>query len=858
VFGDVVRRHRRRLGLTQEELAERAGVNVRTVGKIEANRIAVPRPATVRLLADAFGLQGQEREWFCVAALSTMDNQVPDRTPPAQLPADVAAFTGRTAHDEHQRADKDSPQTTMELQGALDLWRGEPPKAMRANVPRQAPASLADFTGRQKELRLIQSMLIEEPAHAGASVVVSISGMAGVGKTTLAVRAAHDLKQHFPGGCLYADLRGADKAPTPAINVLGSFLRAYGISETLPPTMDERVALYRTILVERRMLVVLDNAANEAQVRPLLPGAGAGVLITSRRPLAGLAGAHLVHLEVFPAPDAIELLAAVAGRDRVETEIDAAQRVVQLCSGLPLAIRVAAVRLAQHDNLRMDALSARLADERERLDELAIADVDVRASLAISYQQLTPQHCRLLDALCVLPLMSIPTWLVTHLLELSPGAAHRLLEELSSAQLMISIASDRYQIHDLIRVFGRERAVSDATGEIRQLTRRACLAILGQVRGMNAALPCRPIPLPGGDAAWTGDPVKFFAAELGNVMAAVRFALSEDDPSLAAQLASSVTNICLMRGYVDEWEHGHQLVLEHGSRLGPELLGMIELGLGTLRRFQDRNREALPHLRRAYRLLNDCGNRIGGATALLSWGIAVRMLGRVGIARRANTATLALLQEADQPNIIIGYALLAQHHLDRDPEGLHRALAVFEAEAEHWGAAEVHSLLAARLRERGDLDGAVRHVHRAIDIYTHIGDLVNLTTCELSLARIHMARSEHVKATQLLKRALRTAEELHHPWSQASAHRLLGQLLLEQADPASAQPHLSRSAALMREARQPVPLATTMELLARAHAALGETDQALRAGQEAVDLLTGLNPDAAGTLADWVSTVRPN
>jgi hypothetical protein len=280
---------------------------------------------------------------------------------------------------------------------------------------------------------------------------------------------------------------------------------------------------------------------------------------------------------------------------------------------------------------------------------------------------------------------------------------------------MIPTAPDRYQIHDLVRVFGRERATNDAAGEIRQLTRRACLAVLDQARTVNAALPCRPIPLPRGDTTWTGDPVGFFTAELENIMAAVRFAVSEGDPALAAQLASSVTNICLMRGYVDEWEHSHQLVREHSSRLGPQLLGLIELGLGTLRRFQDRNREALPHLRRAYRLLHDWGDSIGAAAALLSWGIAVRMLGRVGTARHANTATLALLQEADQSNIIIGYALLAQHQLDRDLESLRQALAVFEAEAEHWGAAEAHSLLATRLRGRGDLDGALPHVHMAIN-----------------------------------------------------------------------------------------------------------------------------------------------
>lgn len=798
MFADVVRNHRRRLGLTQEELAERAGVNVRTIGKIEAGRIAVPRPMTVRLLADAFGLADEERDRFCTAAGSTVDAAVP---------------------------------------------------APAVGVPRQAPASLADFTGRHKELRLIASLLTEEPAHAGTAPVVSISGMAGVGKTALAVRLAHDLSRAFPGGCLFAELRGTDPDPTPAAHVLGAFLRACGIRDTVPSTVDERMTLYRTVLSGRRMLVVLDNAAGEDQVRPLLPGAGSGVLVTSRRSLAGLSGAHLVHLETFPATDSMDLLAAVAGRDRVESEFDAAQRVVRLCGGLPLAIRVAAVRLAQHDNLRIGALSERLADEHERLDELAIADVDVRASLAISYQQLTPEHSRLLDALCALPLVDIPSWLVARMLDVTQARARRLLEELSAAQLLVAMAPERYQIHDLIRVFGRERA----SGGVVELAWRACAAILDQARTMNAALPCRPIPVPPGSCSPDGDPVEFFATELGNVTAAVGFALSEGDPALAAQLAGSVVNICLMRGYLDEWEHCHRLVLEHGSRLEPEALGMIELGMGTLRRFQDRNHEALPHLRRAAGLLQNACR----ATALLSWGVAIRTLGRIGMARRANASALAQLRHCADAEIVRGYALMAQHHLDRDLESLGEALWVFEVTGEDWGAAEVHSLLAGRLFRQGDAYGAVPHIQTAIDIYAQLGDLVNLTMGELALARIQLALSQHGQAARLLRRALSRAEELHHPWSQARAHRLLGQLLLEQADPEAAQAHLRRSAALMRVARQPLPLANALELLARAHEALGETDQALRAGQEALELLADLNSEAAFALGNWLATIRP-
>lgn len=727
-------------------------------------------------------------------------------------------------------------------------------------VPRQLPASPADFVGRGKELHRIRALVTEatssgQPPPAGSSTVISISGMAGVGKTTLAVRAAHDLLSHFPGGCLYADLHGA-QAPSRALHTLGAFLRACGLpGSSLPSTVEQRAAMYRTLLAERKILVVLDNVAGEEQVRLLLPGAGSTVLLTSRRPLTGLHGAHLLRLDVLAVPDAVELLAAVAGKDRVAVDLDAAQRIAELCGGLPLAVRVAAVRLATNDTLGLTGLSARLADERERLDELALGDVDVRASLAISSRQLTPRLALLWQTLCVLPLETVPAWLVASTLDVSTGRAHRLLEELSAAHLLTAAAPDRYSMHDLIRLVGRELAAERAE-DISALALRACRQLLARIRQADMALPCRPTLLPASgpvDRWLAGDPVEFLDTELDNIVAAVGFAVSAGEPHLAAELTTAVFNFCLMRSYTDQWEQCHHVIAEYSTTLSAGLLATVELQRGTLDRSADRNRQSLRHLRHACLLFRGLGDDHGEAVALLSWSIAVRMLGRFQAARQANERALELLYRVPDPNVHLGYALMAQHHFDGDLDPLHQALAIFDSLGEHWGSAEVHSLLADQLRARDSLDAATRHAYEAIDAYRRIGDRVGTTTAELMLARIHLARADHQKTLPLLHHALRAAQDARHRWNEAIAHRLLGQVMIEQRETGDALAHLSASASILREADLPLSLALTLEWAAKAHAELGQVSEAARTAHEALDILTKLRPQAADRLADWMA-----
>ena len=310
-FGALLRVHRTRLRLTQEELAERAGLSERTLRNLEAGRIHRPYPNTIRRLADALELTGRHRDQFQAAACGA--------TP------------------------------------------GLRPEGM---VPSLLPPSVSDFTGREEEVADVLGLLATDRLEAAKAVVISaVAGKPGVGKTTLAVHVAHRLRSEYPDGQLYVNLQGAQPHPVEAGEVLVRFLRALGLDgSSIPDGLEERVERYRTLLADRQVLVVLDNAAGEAQVRPLLPGGPAcRVLVTSRVRLTGLEGARLVDLDVLPPRAAVELLARVAGPVRVAAEPEAAAAIVGYCGRLPLAIRIAGARLAARPAWTLARLAERAA-----------------------------------------------------------------------------------------------------------------------------------------------------------------------------------------------------------------------------------------------------------------------------------------------------------------------------------------------------------------------------------------------------------------------------------------------------------------------------------------------------------------
>ncbi|MFE6727816.1 BTAD domain-containing putative transcriptional regulator [Streptomyces californicus] len=331
----------------------------------------------------------------------------------------------------------------------------EPAPAPAPLRPAQLPATVPDFIGRRSPTR----DLGEHLATAANSVMAisALAGIGGVGKTTLAVHVAHQARRHFPDGQLYVDLQGAGARAAEPETVLGSFLRALGTADSaIPDTLDERAALYRSTLDGRRVLVLLDNAHDAAQIRPLLPGTpGCAALVTSRVRMVDLAGAHLVDLDVMSPEEALQLFTRIVGEERVGSEREAALDVVAACGFLPLAIRIAASRLAARRTWTVSVLAAKLADERRRLDELQAGDLAVKATFELSYRQLTPVQAQVFRALGTrsTPLASVQS--VRKLLNSSPAEAEKILEDLANAGICVPLESGRYRLHDLAWLYAR-------------------------------------------------------------------------------------------------------------------------------------------------------------------------------------------------------------------------------------------------------------------------------------------------------------------------------------------------------------------------------------------------------------------
>jgi DNA-binding SARP family transcriptional activator len=328
-------------------------------------------------------------------------------------------------------------------------------------VPRQLPADISDFTGRGAELAELDALV----EAAETAPTCTFGGPPGVGKSALAVHWAHRVHERFPDGELYADLHGAGVDPA---DVLARFLRALGVDTTdIPPGLDARAETFRSLVSERRLLVLIDNAADDAQVRPLLPGsATCGVLVTSHARLGSIPGAHRVELDVLSSADAITLLGRIVGTERVHAEPAAAANLVTLCEGWPLALRIAGAKLVAKPHWSIARMASRLADERHRLDELSYGALDFRASVAPIYDTLGAGARQLFRSLgLVEDLQDTAADVGASLLGTTTSIAEELLEQLIDARLLEPNGENlrdgpRYHFHELIRLFAQERARS--------------------------------------------------------------------------------------------------------------------------------------------------------------------------------------------------------------------------------------------------------------------------------------------------------------------------------------------------------------------------------------------------------------
>ena len=495
----------------------------------------------------------------------------------------------------------------------------------------QLPAGIADFTGRGREVERAQKWLTGDAVTTAITVV---TGPAGVGKSAFGVHVAHRLAASYPGGQLYANLRGASQEPRSADEVIEGFLTALGIGQAaIPHSLDARQAAYRTALAGGRFLVVLDDAKDSAQALPLLPGSpGCAVLITSRTHLADLAGGRLIELVGLDLEDALKLLASRIGADRLNSDLEAAQEIAHACAGLPLALTIAAARLASRPKWRVRDLADRLQSERDLLDELAYGDLAVRRSLDLSYAALEEHSAELAGVLLLLGIWTgqdITLHAAAALLGSTERVARQALEALADLNLVESAAAGRYRLHDLVRAYVADRAEREVPLTARTAAaRRVVTWFLHAVDSANVAAerkqrrldpetrPERPLDFGGPDVASA-----WLRAELPNLFAATTLAASYELDDLAASMPWLLEGFLYGRAHLAEWTRACAVGLASAQRAGDAIAEarMLNVIADSHREVGDHAQAIAGRLRaaQAYRV---GGSRRGEANMMVNLG----------------------------------------------------------------------------------------------------------------------------------------------------------------------------------------------------------------------------------------------
>jgi DNA-binding SARP family transcriptional activator/tetratricopeptide (TPR) repeat protein len=654
--------------------------------------------------------------------------------------------------------------------------------------PAQLPADVADFTGREGHVEQLSAMVSEARRRDSPAVTVAVvAGAPGLGKTTLAVHAAHALRRDFPDGQLYASLHGGSEHPVPPDEILARFLRDLGVDGArVPADAEERAAMYRTRLAERQMLIVLDDAKDAAQVRPLLPGTGScAVIVTSRQRLSDLVGSRLIDLDVLADAESAELFTRIVGAERAAAEPGAVRDVLAICAGLPLAIRIAGARLTARRGWSVRTLAGRLADQRRRMDELTAGDLAVRACFQVSFAALPgrangdgvdPAHAfRMLGAW---PGSSIGLPAAAALIGQPEEAVADALEVLVDAHLLESPAPERYRLHDLLRAYAAERAQADEPQAVEDAMRRVlgwylatADAAASVVAPYRDRVPLDPAATPG------SQPLAFASAEqaLGwceeereNLVAATRQASALALHDIAWKLPVAATVSFERLGYRGAWLATNQIALasvrELADRRGEawvlnnlgmvlalqhvnDAVGYFEQALAILRDTGNRrdqaqpannlafcylilgrHEEAVTALLDALELQREVGRRYGEAVALCNLGEAYLELGRQAEAIEHSERALAIAREVgsvrDEAYALynLGRAQLDLGHLAEAARLFDQALSIHRAAGDRYGEAGVLRRIGAAQVSAGMLAAASETWGRAKRLLEVLGE----------------------------------------------------------------------------------------------------------------------------------------
>ncbi|MEU4443301.1 tetratricopeptide repeat protein [Actinosynnema sp. NPDC050801] len=646
-------------------------------------------------------------------------------------------------------------------------------------VARQLPAPPAGFTGRERELAHVTAALTAQPA---AVVISALSGAGGIGKTWLALHWAHRNLHLFPDGQLHVDLRGFDPtcSPVPPAAALRGFLEAMGVDPaTMPGDPQAQAGLYRSVIAGRRMLIVLDNARDTAQVVPLLPGSPTcTVLITSRRRLTRLVTAHgarQVDLDVLPDDEARNLLDRHLGPDRLASAPGAVDELVAFCAGLPLALGIVAARATSHPEFSLAALADELRDHAGRLDALNIddAEANLRAVFSWSYQALAEPTATAFGLLGLAPGRDIGLPAAAALIGVPTAEARVRLRDLEAESLVQEHEPGRYRMHDLVRLYAAEQATRDIAEPVRHeaLTRLLDFYLHTAYSGERVLDPHRPPivigrPVPG----VTPHPL----------------------PDLARAVAwFEVEHANLMEAQL--------LAARHGWHTPTWRLGWV---LHTF------------HYRQGHRRDN-----------LATWRTAV-----------------AAVEHLDDPgdraraHRRLGVALLDVGEHREGLANLNRALDLFHRADDVAGQARTHEAFAAAWHQQGDSERALKHAYQALELYQGLGDPTREANMLNSVGWYHVGLGDLTRAAEYCTAALELNRRQGYADGEAYTLSSVGHIAHRTGDHARAVEHFREAIAVLRSLNDRGEEADTLDLLAQAHSALGQHDEAREAWSQALEL----------------------
>ncbi|MEV6966532.1 tetratricopeptide repeat protein [Hamadaea sp. NPDC051192] len=707
-----------------------------------------------------------------------------------------------------------------------------PARSRRANF---LPYDVPDFTGRDGEFDELTRLWT---SNNGAVVTISaIDGMAGVGKTALAVHAGHRLADQFPDGQLFVDLQAhtAGQQPLDAGTALGILLGQLGVpAEQLPASVADRAAAWRSELSDRRVLAVLDNVLDTDHIRPLLPGTSrALILITSRRRLIDLDGAHALSMDVLPAADAVAMFTAIVG-DRAAVEPLAVLDVLQLCGFLPLAVRIAAARLHHRPRWTVEYLADRLRDQRRRLSELATSERGVAAAFTLSYQQLTPDQQRMFRLLGLHPGRDISPAAAAALADLPVEQVETLLEDLLDAHVLAQHQPGRYTFHDLLR----EHALATAAAQEPHSAQREALSRLfdhylhlastaidhlypeSRNRRPRIPAPNTPTSSPQDEA----EAVSWLDTERANLIAAARHTADYDWPTHTSHLAATLHHYLLRHAHHADALTLHGLALQTSQRSGDtaaEARTLVDLG-EVHYWWHGHYEQAARHYSHALDLSRETGDRSTEARALHNLGYVYKGQRDYGQAHDHYRQSLVLFREcgdrAGEASSLTNLGLIDEHQ--------------------------------ERYEEAHDHHRQALHLHR--ETGSHIGETIVLNNLGLLCQR----QGRYDQARRFHHDALQLCRTYGFPGDEAESLNALAEAALAMGDLAQAVADHDAALALAGEVGYLPEQARAHNGLARVHRGLGHIDRAHAHALQALDLYTTLNVPEADEIRAFLNDLE--